>query len=126
MPDSLANRLNRRSEQQRQQERSQTDAIEFQNRVNAYISENARPEYDKMMGQLKEQVDEVNSSLSDLPAFQFQGQMVQQGNCIASLYFEKPIFNAPNNRLTVGIGTHPNAMYFMHAQTAAGAECLPR
>jgi hypothetical protein len=113
MPDSLADRLNRRSEQQRQKEHSQADAIEFQNRVNAYISDNARPEYDRMMSRLKERVDEVNSSLSDLPIFQFQGQMVQQGNCIASWYFEKPIFNAPNNRLTVGIGTHPHAMYFM-------------
>ena len=38
--------------------------------------------------------------------------MVTQDNCVASWYFEKPIMNAPANRLTVGIGTHPNAMYF--------------
>ncbi len=38
--------------------------------------------------------------------------MVTQDNCVASWYFEKPIMNAPANRLTVGIGTSPNAMYF--------------
>src|ERR1700721_724147 len=65
MPDSLADRLNRRSEQQRQQERSQTDAIEFQNRVNTYISENARPEYDKMMGRLKRRAEEGNPATAN-------------------------------------------------------------
>ena len=65
-----------------------------------------------MMAGLKQRVDAVNAGLGDLPKFQLGGQMVTQDNCVASWYFEKPIMNAPANRLHVGIGTSPNAMYF--------------
>lgn len=112
MADSLADRLNQKLATQRQAEQTEQDKVEFQQRVNAYISDNARPEYDRMMASLKQRVEEVNAGLGDLPKFQLGGQMVTQDNCVASWYFEKPIMNAPANRLTVGIGTSPNAMYF--------------
>jgi hypothetical protein len=112
MADSLADRLNQKLTTQRQAEQTEKDKVEFQQRVNAYISDNARPEYDRMMASLKQRVEEVNAGLGDLPKFQLGGQMVTQDNCVASWYFEKPIMNAPANRLTVGIGTSQNAMYF--------------
>jgi hypothetical protein len=113
MADSLADRLNQKQAAQRHAEQTEQDKIDFQQRVNAFISDNARPEYDRMMATLKEKTETVNAELRDLPHFQLGGQMVIQDNCVASWYFEKPIMNAPNNRLLVGIGTHPNAMYFM-------------
>jgi len=112
MADSLADRLNQRNAAQRHAEQTAQDKINFQQRVNAFISDNARPEYDRMMAALKEKIEKVNAELRDLPHFQLGGQMVIQDNCVASWYFEKPILNAPNNRLIVGIGTHPNALYF--------------
>jgi hypothetical protein len=113
MSDPLADRLNRKQDQRRQAEQSQQDRLEFQRRVNAFISENARPQYDRMMASLEQRVDQVNVGLRDLPHFRWGGGMITQDNCIASFYFEKPIVNAPNNRLTIAIGTHPDAMYFM-------------
>jgi hypothetical protein len=112
MADSLADRLNQKHAAQHQAEQTEQDKADFQQRINAYISDNARPEYDRMMASLQQRVDAVNAELGDLPKFQMGGQMVTQDNCVASWYFEKPIMNAPANRLTVGIGTSPNAMYF--------------
>jgi hypothetical protein len=112
MSDSLAERLNQKHAFRRQVLQTEQDKINFQRRVDTFISDNARPEYDRMMASLKQRVEEVNAALRDLPPFQVGGQMVTQDNCVASWYFEKPITNAPRNRLTVGIGTHPNAMYF--------------
>jgi hypothetical protein len=127
MADSLADRLNRRSEEQRRLERSQQEATEFQNRINAFISDNARVEYDRMTVSLKQQIDGVNAKLHNLPAFQLGSAMVQQGNCVASWHFDKPIANAPNNRLTIGIGTHPNAIYFMtRRQSQSGSTSAQR
>ena len=118
MPDSLADRLTRKQYQQHQVALAQQDTLEFQRRVNAFISDNARPEYDRMMASLKQRIDEVNADLRDLTPFSLGGGMIQQDNCIASWHFDKPIVNAPANRLTVGIGTHPNAMYFMTERPA--------
>lgn len=79
------------------------------------------------MASLKQQVDDVNAGLSDLAHFQLGGQMITQDNCVASWYFEKPIMNAPNNRLIVGIGTHPNAIYFDPLRSRSGTNFrLPR
>lgn len=39
--------------------------------------------------------------------------MIQQGNYVASLYFEKPISNRSVNRLLVSFGPHPEGMYFL-------------
>jgi hypothetical protein len=113
MADSLADRLNQRQAARRHAEQTEQDKINYQQRVNAFLSDNARPEYERMMTNLKKRVEDVNAGLRDLPHFQLGGGMVTQDNCIASWYFEKPIMNAPANRLTVGIGTHPNAMYFL-------------
>ncbi len=56
MADSLADRLNQKHAAQRQAEQKEQDKEGFQQRVNAYISNNARPEYDRMMTNLKQRV----------------------------------------------------------------------
>jgi hypothetical protein len=76
MADSLADRLNQRHAAQRHAEQTAQDKINFQQRVNAFISDNARPEYDRMMATLKEKIEKVNAELGDLPHFQLGGQMV--------------------------------------------------
>lgn len=118
MPDSLADRLNQRQQQRQQAEQNQADKAAFQNRVNEFISDHARPEYDRMMVSLEQRVAQVNAGLQGLPPFRLGGGMVTQDNCTASWYFDKPILNAPNNRLTIGVGTSINAIYFMSERPA--------
>ena len=69
MADSLANRLNQRHAAQQHAQQTEQDKINFQQWVNAFISDNARPEYDRMMANLKQKVEEVNAGLHDLPHF---------------------------------------------------------
>jgi hypothetical protein len=110
--DNLADRLRQKAEAQRTAERAERDQIDFQNRVNTYISENAQREYDCLVTLLQQKAIEVNKNIGDLPQYEWQGMMLQQGNCVASMHFSKPFTNAPENRLQIGIGTHPHALYF--------------
>jgi hypothetical protein len=115
MSDSLADRLRQKAEAQRSEEESAQNRVDFQKRVNNYISDHAQPEYEKFLALLQQNIGEVNQHIGDLPPFQWQGMMIQQGNCIASLHFSKPFTNGPNNELKIGIGTHPYAQYFSEA-----------
>ena len=114
MSNPLADRLKKIAADQAREEKAVTDVRSYQERGNTFISENVRPEYDKLLAQLQRSIDEINPELGDLPPFRFNPGMVtiQQGNCIASLYFDKPILNQPQNQLLISFGPHPNNMYF--------------
>lgn len=115
MSDSLAERLKKMAEKQSHSETAHEKVKAFQEQVNAYISEHARPEYDRLLAQLRTLVEQVNPSIGDLPKFQFSqmmgSQSIQQGNCVAFLYFDKPILNQPNNQLLLSFGPHPHNLY---------------
>lgn len=120
MSDSLADRLKRLSRQHAQEERADSDARDFQERVNAFITEQSRPEYERLLAVIKKRVQDVNHQIGDLPQFQLvqSGATVEQGNAAAYLLFDKPIVNAPNNALLVSFGPHRNAMYFFEPPPA--------
>ncbi|MBZ5689252.1 MAG: hypothetical protein LAP86_29970 [Acidobacteriia bacterium] len=113
MADPLADRLKKLAAQKEQGVRAEKNAIEFQQRVNNFISDNARPEYDRLLALLQKRIDAVNPALGDLPKFVYQPnqQVVEQGNAAAYLYFDKPILNAPDNRLLLSFGPHRAAIY---------------
>ena len=114
MSDSLADRLKRKLEQQARGQQEEQSVRGLQERANAFISDNARPEYERLQSQLQTQIELVNPSIGQLPPFQFvQGSgMIQQGNCVAYIHLDKPIVNQPNNQLLVSFGPHPNNIYF--------------
>jgi hypothetical protein len=114
MSNPLADRLKRLASEQAREQKTELDTRSFQERVGAFISDNARPEYDKLIAELRKLIDQTNPEIGDLPPFDFSDgmTMVQQGNCTASLYFDKPIINRPNNQLMVAFGPHPNNQYF--------------
>ncbi|MGA2336745.1 MAG: hypothetical protein ABSG08_15365 [Terriglobales bacterium] len=112
MTDPLADRLKKLATHQQQTLKAEKDVQEFQRRVNDFISDRARPEYDRMLTLLKKRIEEVNPALGDLPPFKFAGQEVEQGNTAAYLYFDKPILNAPQNRLGLSFGPHRNVIFF--------------
>jgi hypothetical protein len=114
MPDSLAERLKKLAEQQAKGQAAEHEVRSLQERVNAFISDNARPEYDRLQLQLQKRINEVNPDIGDLPPFQFNPgtRMIQQGNCVAFLNFDKPILNGPQNQLMISFGPHPHNIYF--------------
>jgi hypothetical protein len=114
MSNSLADRLKRLAAEQNREHQAGQDVKAFQERVNTYISDHARPEYEALLNEIRILVDQVNPDMGDMPPFQYQGGMttVQQGNCVAALYFDKPIINMAKNQLLVAFGPHPNNMYF--------------
>ncbi|HET9183640.1 MAG TPA: hypothetical protein VFP59_16010 [Candidatus Angelobacter sp.] len=114
MSDQLADRLKRLAEQHARGQEAEQDQIDFQKRVNSFISDHARPEYDRLLGLIQNRVKELNPQIGDLPPFVFNvgQQIVEQGNAAAYVIFDKPIINQPNNALLVSFGPHRNAMFF--------------
>jgi hypothetical protein len=110
MSDSLADRLKRLSQQHAQMQRGETDARNFQQKVNAFISDHSRPEYERLLAVIAKRVGEVNPEIGDLPKFQVTqgGATVEQGNTAAYLHFDKPIINAPDNALLISFGSQRN------------------
>jgi ABC-type transporter Mla subunit MlaD len=106
--DPLADRLKKLAEQHAKGKQAEQDVKAFQERVNKYIADNARAEYQNLLRLLKERVDKVNPTLGSLPQYVVGQQQVQQGNMAAYLTFDQPIMNLPNNALVVSIGFGPN------------------
>jgi hypothetical protein len=109
--DSLTERLKRLQEEHARGKQAEQDVHAFQERVNKYISDNARSEYDNLLRLLKERIEKVNPSLGTLPPYEFGSQHVRQGNMAAYLTFDKPVMNMPNNALVLSVGAGPNTMY---------------
>lgn len=136
MSESLADRLKRLSQQQSNEQHAELETKKFQESVNAFISDQSRPEYDRLLTIIKKRVEEVNPEIGDLPQFQVvqNGEIIEQGNAAAYLNFDKPILNAPNNALLISFGAHRNAMYMLSSPPApdryrlqaAGSNALDR
>jgi hypothetical protein len=120
MADSLADRLKRLADEKEKGKAAEAEVFAVQERVNSFISDNAKPEFVRLQAQIKTRIDEINPQLGELPRFEYSegGGMIQQGNCVAFIHFDKPILNDPNNQLMVSFGPHPNNMYF-HGPPAA-------
>ena len=120
MSESLADRLKRLSQQRSNEQQAELETKKFHERVNSFISDHSRPEYDRLLTIIKKRIDEVNPDIGDLPKFQVvqSGEIVEQGNAAAYLNFDKPILNAPNNALLVSFGAHRNAMYMLSSPPA--------
>lgn len=113
MSESLAEKLRAMGQKQANNEKAEQDKAAFQERVNSFITDHARAAYQELLTALKTKMDEVNPLLGDLPKFEIPNDtIVQQGNCVASFTFTQMFTNLPNNRLVVGIGVHPSAIYF--------------
>jgi hypothetical protein len=114
MSDSLAERLKRLANEQVAHEKVEEDAKQFQLREHEYIAANASLEFTRLEDQIRNRIEEVNPHLGNLPKYEHnQGsRWIQQGNCVASIHFDKPFTNGPRNQLIVGIGVHPQAIYF--------------
>jgi hypothetical protein len=109
--DPLADRLKHLAEQHAKGKQAEQDVHAFQERVNKYVSDNARGEYDNLLRLIKARVEQVNPTLGTLPPYQVGGLGVTQGNMAAYLTFDKPIMNLPNNALVISFGSGPNTFY---------------
>ena len=112
MPDNLADRLRNLANVHTQGKQAEVNRQKFQEQVNTFISDKARPEYENLVRLLKERAEQMNSQIGDLPKFTPTGYFIQQGNMALYYHFDKPIMNAPNNALLFSVGPVPNAMYF--------------
>jgi hypothetical protein len=121
MSDPLAERLKKLSEQHIREQQAETDTRNSQERVNAFISDRSRPEFDHLLSVMKSRVEEVNPNIGNLPKFEViqNGSTIQQGSFAAYVHFDKPILNLPNNALLVSFGAQPNAMYFFESERPA-------
>jgi hypothetical protein len=120
MSESLADRLKRLSQQRSNEQDAELETKKFQERVNTFISDQSRPEYDRLLTTIRNRIEEINPEIGDLPKFQVvqNGEIIEQGNTAAYLNFDKPILNAPNNALLVSFGAHRNAMYVLSSPPA--------
>jgi hypothetical protein len=122
MPDRLADRLKRLSQQHSQMQRSETDERNLREKANAFISERSSPEYERLLAIITKRAGEVNPEIGDLPKFRVtqNGATIEQGNTAAYLHFDKPIINAPDNALLISFGSQRNmiAMFFDEAPPA--------
>jgi len=122
MSDSLVDRLKKLAGQEKKGREAEQESADFQQRVSDFISDKAQPEYDRLLSLLNKRLEEINPSLgTELPQFQFNlaSRMIQQGNSVAVIHFDKPITNRPDNALLVSFGPHPHAQYFLEAPPAS-------
>jgi hypothetical protein len=111
MSDNLAERLKNLAREQAQGKQVEIDQQKFQERVNTFISDHAREEYDNLIRLLKERAEQMNSNIGDLPKFVPSGYFIQQSNMALYFHFDKPIVNRPENALLLSVGPAPNTMY---------------
>jgi|ERR1700723_214314 len=114
MSDPLAERLKKLAQQHSHDQQAEADTRNFQEKVNTFISERSRPEYENLLNVVGKRIGIVNPNIGDLPKFEVtqNGSAIQQGNVAAYIHFDKPILNLPNNALLISFGSVPNAMYF--------------
>jgi hypothetical protein len=112
MSDPLADRLKRLSEQHGKQHQAEVDIGTRQKSIDDFISGRSPGEYERLLTLISKRIDEVNPEIGDLPSFKVtrKGE-IEQGNAGAYLNFDKPILNAPNNRLMISFAPHRDAMY---------------
>jgi hypothetical protein len=113
MPDNLADRLKNLAAEHARGKQAEVDQQKFIEKVNSFISDHARQEFDNFVRLLKERAEQMNSDLGDLPKFVPGGYFVQQGNMALYYHFDKPIMNRPDNRFMLSVGPAPNTMYFL-------------
>ena|SRR5690348_2301013 len=113
MSDPLAERLKKLSEQHTKERHAEVETRNFQEKVNAFISERSRPEYERLLTVIRTRTEAVNPNIGNLPAFQIiqNGSTIQQGNVAAYVHFDKPILNRPENALLISFGSLPGAFY---------------
>jgi len=111
MSDNLAERPKNLAREQARGQQAEIDQQSFQERVNTFISDHAREEYDNLIRLLKERAEQLNSQIGELPKFVPGGYFIQQGNMALYFHFDKPIMNRADNALLLSVGPAPNTMY---------------
>lgn len=113
MSESLADRLKRLASERKTPRDAEQRLREARARAEAFISDHAQPEFAKLQARLKSLIEEVNPTLINLPKYQLGANgMIQQGNYVVMLYFDKPISNRSDNRLLVSFGPRPQGASF--------------
>lgn len=112
MSDNLSDRLKNLAAEHAKGKQAETEHQKFIEKVNTFISDNARTEFDSFVRLLKARAEQMNTEIGDLPKFEPGGYFIEQGNMALYYHFDKPIMNAPDNRFLLSIGPGPNTMYF--------------
>ena len=113
MPESLADRLKRLASKRTYTRDAEQTIREARGRSEAFISDHAQTEFEKLQARLRTLIDEINPTLSNLPMYQFSADgMIVQGNYFVMLDFDKPIPNRSDNRLLVSFGPHSQGIHF--------------
>ena len=120
MSDQLADRLRKLAEEEARGRQAEKDQQDFQQRVNTFISDHSRAEYERLLQLISQRATALNPMIGDLPAFNFSPGMraLQQGNAAAYTSFDKPVMNRPENALLLSFGPGPNVMYAFSAPPA--------
>jgi hypothetical protein len=109
---SLSDRLNKLVEHKSKEQSGQEAIHSIHERAAKFISDNARLEFDHLTSKIAALIERTNPSLNGVPKFEFNGSWIVQNNCVATVTFDKPVYDKPFNQLLVSIGTHPMALYF--------------
>ena len=111
--ESLADRLNRLAQQQKEQHEAETHVQKTQEQVNEFILKNASPEFQRLLDIVGKKVEQVNPSLLALPLFEWRrnGAILKQGNVAAFFSFHQAFTNAGPILFHVSFGREPDGFY---------------
>jgi hypothetical protein len=111
---SLEERLKRLAEHDRNAKQDKLSQEELNQKISNYITENARPEFNRLLQLIEGRIGTVNAFASDLGRFEFvrNGPYLKLNNSAAFLLFDQPFINRPDARLMISFGREPAGIYF--------------
>jgi hypothetical protein len=112
MSDYLAERLKAHAAEQQRKKQAETgpqllEQQSLQTRGEAFISMNARSEYEHLVCLLNERAEQIRSELGNLPEIVVTGSYIQIGHVALHHYFEQLIPTEPNNQLILSVALAP-------------------
>jgi hypothetical protein len=112
MSDYLAERLKTHAAEQQRKKQIETEPRpleqqSLQTRGEAFISMNARSEYEHLVRLLKKRAEQIRSEIGDLREIVITGSYIQIGHVALYYRFDQPNPNQPNNELVLSIGLAP-------------------
>jgi hypothetical protein len=111
--ETLSDRLNRLAKEKKKELEAVNQVRKTQDQVNRFIIENARPAFNGLLELVATRVAAVNSSLQDLPPFEWEpnGAYVKQGNVAAYFTFHQLYVNLGPVSMMISFGREPRGIY---------------
>ena len=118
MSDYLADRLKAHAAEQQRKTQRETEPRppeqqSPQQRGEAFITANARSEYEHLKDLLKGRAEQIRSETGNVPEIVVTGSYIQMGHVALHHYFDHLVPTQPNNQLDLAIGLAPHKSFMV-------------